>query len=77
MRPVLGFIESFGNGAWHLIFHHRLELATRPRIVESAAIASAAWFAVDALPPAADVAHGGWALEIIERQRSREVSDQP
>jgi len=77
VRPALGFIESFGNSVWHLIFHHRLELSARPRTVGSAALASAEWFSLDALPPAADVAHGGWALEIIHRHRSGEVSDQP
>lgn len=76
-RPALGFIESLGNGAWHLIFHHRLDLAIRPRIVPSAAVAGADWFPLDALPASKEVAHGGWALELIDRHHKGNVSDQP
>jgi ADP-ribose pyrophosphatase YjhB (NUDIX family) len=78
-RPVLAFVESFGmeNGAWHLIFHHRLDLAVPPRLAPSPALADMRWFALDALPAPDDVAHHGWALELIERHRKGEVSDQP
>jgi ADP-ribose pyrophosphatase YjhB (NUDIX family) len=77
LRPALGFIESFANGAWHLIFHHRIALRSRPPFAPSSALAEARWFAFDALPPTEDVAHDGWALEIVERHRRGEVSDQP
>ncbi len=59
-------IESFGNGAWHLVFHY----ATEVELPEAAAgdnITAAEWFPLDALPAAADVAHHGWGLEVLAR----------
>jgi hypothetical protein len=33
-------------------------------------VAAAQWFALDDLPPASEVAHHGWALEVLEAVRS-------
>ena len=30
--PKLAFVESFGNGAWHLIFHYRVDSDRKPRV---------------------------------------------
>jgi ADP-ribose pyrophosphatase YjhB (NUDIX family) len=77
LRPALGFIESFTNGAWHLIFHHRLAIERRPQIRPSSALAEARWFDLNELPPADQIAHGGWALELVERHRQGDGAEQP
>ena len=66
-KPGLSFIESFGNGAWHLVFHYRLALGSSPSISPGSNVAALEWFALDALPAADDVAHGGWALDVLSR----------
>lgn len=63
----LNQIESFGNGTWHLIFHYKLKLAQAPTLVPGQNIAAAEWFALNALPDAAEVAHHGWALDVIRK----------
>jgi ADP-ribose pyrophosphatase YjhB (NUDIX family) len=66
----LGFIESFGNGAWHLVFHFVSEVA-EPIVVEARGnIAAAQWFPIDALPPAQELAHDGWAADVLEQELS-------
>jgi ADP-ribose pyrophosphatase YjhB (NUDIX family) len=69
--PVLSLaeIESFGNGAWHLIFHFQGSLPEAAPPSQGDNVAAAEWFPLDDLPPAEDVAHHGWALEVIERIR--------
>jgi ADP-ribose pyrophosphatase YjhB (NUDIX family) len=64
---ALADVESFGNGAWHLIFHFRGSLpeATRPENGDN--VAAAEWFPLEALPRAEEVAHHGWALETIAK----------
>lgn len=63
----LGEIESFGNGAWHLVFHYHGTAIEAQEIRPGDNIAAAAWFPLDSLPPASDIAHGGWALEVLGR----------
>jgi hypothetical protein len=65
-------IESFGDGAWHLVFHYRGSLAEPGEPVAGENIAAAQWFPLDALPPPADVAHHGWALDMIEKMLAAE-----
>jgi ADP-ribose pyrophosphatase YjhB (NUDIX family) len=65
----LAEIESFGNGAWHLIFHFQGWLPETTSPSQGDNVAAAEWFPLDDLPPAEDVAHHGWALEVIERIR--------
>jgi hypothetical protein len=60
-----------------VIFHHRLAVDAQPRTNPSSLLAEALWFDLNKLPPADKVAHGGWALELIERHRKGDVSDQP
>jgi ADP-ribose pyrophosphatase YjhB (NUDIX family) len=59
-------IESFGNGAWHLVFHYVTEVE-RPEATAGLNVAAAQWFPLDDLPPAGEVAHHGWGLEVLER----------
>jgi len=63
----LAAIESFGNGAWHLVFHYRGQLEKIPALTPSENIAAARWFQLDALPEPAEVSHHGWALETIDK----------
>jgi ADP-ribose pyrophosphatase YjhB (NUDIX family) len=73
-RPALSHVESFGDGAWHLVFHYALELGSAPGVVPGPNVAAAEWFALDALPAPEAVAHGGWALEVLaEIARRRAV----
>lgn len=61
-------IESFAGGregAWHLIFHYRVDVPKPGRLVAGANVAEARWFPLDKLPPKKDVAHGGWALDVL------------
>lgn len=65
---ALSYIESFGgkdDGAWHLIFHHRVELDQIPRVTPLTNIRAAEWFAVHHLPERSSVAHKGWAIDVI------------
>ena len=70
--PELGLaeIESFGDGAWHLIFHYRAELAEPVEPVPGENVCAAEWFPLEALPDRAEVAHHGWALDVIEKMRA-------
>ncbi len=61
-------IESFGGQktAWHLVFHYRGELDAAAPVEPAGNVAEAEWFPLDDLPPASEVAHHGWALEVLE-----------
>jgi ADP-ribose pyrophosphatase YjhB (NUDIX family) len=66
----LADIESFGNGTWHLVFHFRGEVDEARPVALTGNVAAAEWFALDALPDASEVAHHGWALEVLEKVAS-------
>ena len=69
----LGEIESFGNGAWHLVFHYvaRLDSARESTAVSPGPnVAETKWFPLDALPDPSTVAHEGWALDVLRRVAS-------
>jgi ADP-ribose pyrophosphatase YjhB (NUDIX family) len=65
---ILKEIESFEgrDGSWHLPFHFRLDVAStqEPRTPEQ--FTAYQWFPLDALPSRDDVAHHGWAIDVIE-----------
>jgi ADP-ribose pyrophosphatase YjhB (NUDIX family) len=63
----LAEIESFADGAWHLIFHYVGALGEARPLARGDNVAAAEWFPLDALPRAEDVAHHGWALEVLGR----------
>lgn len=52
--------------AWHLIFHYRSEIGRAQSPVLAGNTADARWFPLDALPDRDDVAHQGWALDVLE-----------
>jgi ADP-ribose pyrophosphatase YjhB (NUDIX family) len=68
----LSVIESFGNGAWHLVFHFHGTMPEAHHLRPGDNVAAATWFSFDSLPPASDVAHNGWALEVLGRTRVAE-----
>ena len=66
--PELRYIESFGggpSGAWHLIFHHAVAMPSPPLVRPGANVAAAEWFPVGGLPPKKEIAHGGWAADVL------------
>jgi ADP-ribose pyrophosphatase YjhB (NUDIX family) len=62
----LDHIESFGDGAWHLIFHYRAALPEAVAVRGGENVAAAEWFPLGALPDDAEMAHEGWAREVLE-----------
>lgn len=66
----LSHIESFEGGAWHLIFHYAATLGQIPRTTPGGNVAAMEWFDLSKLPGPSTVAHGGWALDVLERIRS-------
>ena len=68
--PQLSFIESFGGEdgeAWHLIFHYKVQLPQASEVSSSGNVAEARWFSLEGLPPRDEVAHHGWALDVIAK----------
>src|SRR5436189_1372328 len=61
----LSHIESFGNGAWHLIFHYRADLPT-PTVKPGPNIAATEWFERRKLPTRSEFAHEGWAIDVLK-----------
>lgn len=62
----LGTVESFRgrDGTWHLAFHDRADVAS-DTLTPTSALLESRWFALDALPPRAECAHHGWALDVL------------
>ncbi len=63
----LNHIESFGNGAWHLMFHYRGDLPGAIRVAPTGNVAEAEWFPRRKLPHPKEVAHHGWALDLLRK----------
>jgi ADP-ribose pyrophosphatase YjhB (NUDIX family) len=72
----LAEIESFDGASWHLIFHFRGSLDEARKISPGPNIAAARWFELAGLPSADEVAHGGWALEVIAKMQAAEAPHQ-
>ncbi len=66
----LSHIESFGNGAWHLVFHYAADVAGTSPLIAGPNVADSEWFPFDALPSKDEVAHGGWAHDVLARIRA-------
>jgi ADP-ribose pyrophosphatase YjhB (NUDIX family) len=65
----LEHVESFRghDGGWHMSFHHLAVLPTIPDLNPSADLSAAEWFALNELPPRSEVAHKGWALNVLRK----------
>lgn len=71
----LSHADSFvGNdGTWHLPLTYVAEVDAPDDVVRTAGdfVLEARWFLLDDLPPRRDVAHGGWALDLLADLSSR------
>ena len=77
-RLQLGFVESFGNGDWHLVFHLVGHMEQGAEVKAAGNTAEAQWFERSALPPRSELAHEGWAIDVLEtlsRSESLSISD--
>jgi ADP-ribose pyrophosphatase YjhB (NUDIX family) len=75
--PVrLDHIESFkGNDrSWHLTFHYTADLDAAEQVQPTSSVASFAWFPLDALPDRREVAHHGWALDVLTKIAANRVT---
>ena len=63
----LAEIESFNGDAWHLVFHYVAALGERGRIRPGDNVAAAEWFPIEVLPDPAEIAHHGWARDVVSR----------
>jgi ADP-ribose pyrophosphatase YjhB (NUDIX family) len=70
---TLSHVESFGNGAWHLIFHYVGRVTEPAPVRPGSNVFAAQWFPLDALPDPAEVGHEGWALQTLGRVTSPET----
>ena len=63
----LAHFESFKGQRdnWHLGWHYRLDLPETPKLGPGAMVGETRWFPLRSLPPAPDVAHHGWAIQIL------------
>ena len=69
-RLRLGLIESFeGNGAWHLIFHYEGHADGEAQLAPGENTAQAEWFRLTDFPDRSELAHDGWALDVLEAMR--------
>lgn len=69
----LAYVESFGNGMWHIVFHHATELPSVPETEPGSNVLEHRWFPIAGLPAPGETAHEGWTIEIVERAlRSRQ-----
>jgi ADP-ribose pyrophosphatase YjhB (NUDIX family) len=62
---ALDHIESLDGEDWHLIFHFKTQLPRPETPHASSDVAEARWFPLVDLPARADVAHDGWAIDLI------------
>jgi ADP-ribose pyrophosphatase YjhB (NUDIX family) len=61
----LSHVESFGNGAWHLVFHYRANVTGSPVVQAGPNVAALEWFPRSGLPDRTTMAHNGWAVDIL------------
>jgi hypothetical protein len=68
MKLELHQIQSFvGNdGTWHLSYDHSLHVKDASALKKAANISSAEWFPLSHPPARSEVAHHGWALDIVQ-----------
>ena len=71
---TLSHIESFGNGAWHLIFHYKINFDKVPKFTPSENLATAEWFDLKKLPDRSEVAHHGWAIDVLSEMKAKQDS---
>jgi len=67
--PRLAFVESFtgGDGTWHIVFNFVAEFTHAPPIKPAENVTGTGWFMLNNLPGTADLAHHGWAADVLAR----------
>jgi len=72
-RITLDHVESFGGGttAWHLIFHYKATLRDTLPVTVGPNVLAAQWFPLNGLPVVAEMAHEGWARDVLQRMQTR------
>jgi hypothetical protein len=55
------------GGAWHLVFHYVAGLTEPVEVRAAGNVAVAEWFPIDSLPEAVEIAHHGWARDVLGR----------
>ncbi len=65
-KVQLNHVESFGDGIWHLIFHYKATMEKIPNVTPSNNVKAMEWFALGKLPERSEVAHHGWALDVLD-----------
>ena len=69
--PKLSHIESFGDGAWHLIFHYQADFQAMPHVAPGPNVATLEWFPRSRLPDRSTMAHDGWAADVLDAMDRR------
>jgi ADP-ribose pyrophosphatase YjhB (NUDIX family) len=64
---TLAEIESFDGGAWHLVFHYVAALAEPVEVAAAGNVAETKWCPLGELPDPSEIAHHGWALDVLSR----------
>jgi len=69
VKPVLAFVDSFvgGDGTWHIVFNYVADLTHGPPIKPGENVTGSGWFMLSSLPGAEDMAHHGWASDVLAR----------
>ncbi len=62
----LNHVESLGDDIWHLVFHYKAAMEKIPNVMPSQNVQAVEWFALDKLPERSEVAHHGWALDVLD-----------
>lgn len=63
----LAEIESFDGDAWHLVFHYVASIDDPVEVAPDGNVAEAKWCPLGDLPDSAEIAHHGWALDVLSR----------
>src|SRR5439155_24451364 len=76
-RITLDHVRSFGGGttAWHLIFHYKATLRDTLPVTVGPNVLAAQWFPLNGLPVVAEMAHEGWARDVLQRMQTRSQAD--
>jgi ADP-ribose pyrophosphatase YjhB (NUDIX family) len=68
-KPKLAFVDSFtgGDGTWHIVFNYVADITHAPPIKPGDNLAGSGWFMLSSVPGAGDMAHHGWAADVLAR----------
>ena len=58
-------VDAFTTRDWHVLFQYVVDVDKNGAASLASGYEDGRWFALDALPPARDMAHGPWEIEMI------------